>query len=106
MATKALDILFEITSKIFIECLPVDRRVFPSPESSSLLLAQVGQQWRSVALSTRELWSSIALEFSLVDICYNSVARLFGGRNAAPAASDTCGLLCDLGLARAGDSAL
>ncbi|KAJ6563296.1 hypothetical protein DFH09DRAFT_1477073 [Mycena vulgaris] len=53
----------KITSRIFVECLPSDGRVMPSPGSAPLLLAQICTQWRAVALSTRELWCSIFIAF-------------------------------------------
>ncbi|KAJ7236192.1 hypothetical protein C8J57DRAFT_1194449, partial [Mycena rebaudengoi] len=49
----------EITSSIFLLCLPSHGRVVPSPSRAPLLLAQICSQWREVALSTRELWSSL-----------------------------------------------
>ncbi|KAJ7236191.1 hypothetical protein C8J57DRAFT_1571044 [Mycena rebaudengoi] len=49
----------EITSSIFLHCLPSHGRVIPSPSSAPLLLAQICSQWREVALSTGELWSSL-----------------------------------------------
>ncbi|KAJ7236208.1 hypothetical protein C8J57DRAFT_138139 [Mycena rebaudengoi] len=48
----------EITSSIFLHCLPSHGRVIPSRSSAPLLLAQICSQWREVALSTGELWSS------------------------------------------------
>jgi hypothetical protein len=49
----------EITSRIFRFCLPAHGRVAPSARSAPLLLAQICQQWRDVALSTSQLWSSL-----------------------------------------------
>ncbi|KAJ7236201.1 hypothetical protein C8J57DRAFT_1571064, partial [Mycena rebaudengoi] len=49
----------EITSSIFLHCLPSHGRVIPSPSSAPLLLAQICHHWREVALSTGELWSSL-----------------------------------------------
>ncbi|KAJ7208333.1 hypothetical protein GGX14DRAFT_319385, partial [Mycena pura] len=46
----------EITSRIFVHCLPHHGRVRPSPRSAPLVLTQVCGQWRAVALSTGELW--------------------------------------------------
>ncbi|KAJ7248980.1 hypothetical protein C8J57DRAFT_1672141 [Mycena rebaudengoi] len=39
-----------------------------------LLLAQVCQQWRSVTLSTRNLWTSIFFEFKLDDAYYSRIS--------------------------------
>ncbi|KAJ7211560.1 hypothetical protein GGX14DRAFT_329134, partial [Mycena pura] len=49
----------EITSRIFVQCLPDHGRVRPSPRSVPLLVAQVCRRWREVALATCKLWSSI-----------------------------------------------
>ncbi|KAJ7756694.1 hypothetical protein B0H16DRAFT_1721757 [Mycena metata] len=49
----------EITSRIFVGCLPNDGHVLPSPSAAPLLLAQICQHWREVALSTCQLWSSL-----------------------------------------------
>ncbi|KAJ7248986.1 hypothetical protein C8J57DRAFT_714551 [Mycena rebaudengoi] len=106
MATKALEIPFEITSKIFIECLPSDGRVVPSQKSPPLLLAQVCPQWRSVALSTHDLWTSISLQFTLAG-CYSGLARLFNESDAASAPrGDELSLLLDLWFARTASSPL
>ncbi|KAJ7187195.1 hypothetical protein C8R46DRAFT_879945, partial [Mycena filopes] len=58
----------EITSTIFVACLPIfvaclpsHGRVRPSPQTAPLLLAQVCGHWREVALATTELWSSFDL---------------------------------------------
>ncbi|KAJ7726619.1 hypothetical protein B0H16DRAFT_1471284 [Mycena metata] len=51
----------EITSRIFVGCLPNDGHVLPSPSAAPLLLAQICRHWRQVALSTCELWSSFHL---------------------------------------------
>ncbi|KAJ7185152.1 hypothetical protein GGX14DRAFT_331556, partial [Mycena pura] len=46
----------EITSRIFLECLPHYGRVCPSPHSPPLLLTQICRHWRNIALSMGELW--------------------------------------------------
>ncbi|KAJ7111378.1 hypothetical protein C8R44DRAFT_583899, partial [Mycena epipterygia] len=46
----------EITSRIFVQCLPTHGRVRPSPRKAPLILAQICQQWREIALSTGDLW--------------------------------------------------
>ncbi|KAJ7108320.1 hypothetical protein C8R44DRAFT_299040 [Mycena epipterygia] len=51
----------EITTHIFVACLPEDGRVMPSPRTAPLLLAQICRQWRNIALSTGELWRSVHL---------------------------------------------
>ncbi|KAJ7179774.1 hypothetical protein C8R46DRAFT_987605 [Mycena filopes] len=49
----------EITSTIFVHCLPPHGRVEPSPSRAPLLLAQICHEWREIALATSRLWSSI-----------------------------------------------
>ncbi|KAJ7719145.1 hypothetical protein B0H16DRAFT_1255598, partial [Mycena metata] len=46
----------EIISQIFLECLPADGRVRPSPHRAPLLLAQICRRWREIALGTGQLW--------------------------------------------------
>ncbi|KAJ7291894.1 hypothetical protein C8J57DRAFT_1492367 [Mycena rebaudengoi] len=86
MASKALDLPFEITSKIFLDSLPSHGRIRPATDKPPLLLAQICQQWRSVALSTPELWSSIALDHSSTKATYIGLARLFGDLDPPPRA--------------------
>ncbi|KAJ7051277.1 hypothetical protein C8F01DRAFT_644957 [Mycena amicta] len=52
----------EITSAIFVACLPAHGRVRPSASAAPLLLAQICRHWRRVALATTELWSSLDVE--------------------------------------------
>ncbi|KAJ7236207.1 hypothetical protein C8J57DRAFT_1247989 [Mycena rebaudengoi] len=52
----------EITSSIFLHCLPSHGHVLPSPSRAPLLLAQICRHWREVALLTGELWNSLYLE--------------------------------------------
>ncbi|KAJ7729790.1 hypothetical protein B0H16DRAFT_1893796 [Mycena metata] len=49
----------EIVSLIFVQCLPVHGRVRPSPGAAPLLLAQICSDWREIALTTCQLWSSV-----------------------------------------------
>ncbi|KAJ6601608.1 hypothetical protein B0H10DRAFT_1762067, partial [Mycena sp. CBHHK59/15] len=46
----------EITSQIFVHCLPTHGRVRPSRQAVPLLLVHICRQWRDIALSTWELW--------------------------------------------------
>ncbi|KAJ7719116.1 hypothetical protein B0H16DRAFT_1700394 [Mycena metata] len=48
----------EITSQIFVECLPADGRVRPSPHRAPLALAQICHRWREITLGTGQLWRS------------------------------------------------
>ncbi|KAJ7449210.1 hypothetical protein FB451DRAFT_1287835 [Mycena latifolia] len=52
----------EITSRIFVQCLPTDGRVRPSSSTTPMVLTQICRQWRDVALATCELWSSIHID--------------------------------------------
>ncbi|KAJ7175238.1 hypothetical protein C8R43DRAFT_872969, partial [Mycena crocata] len=54
----------EITSQIFLECLPQNGRVRPSPHAAPLLLAQICHHWRNIALSTCQLWSTVDISLS------------------------------------------
>ncbi|KAJ7111695.1 hypothetical protein C8R44DRAFT_798490 [Mycena epipterygia] len=58
----------EITSRIFVACLPSDGSVRPSPSKPPLTLAQVCSLWRDIALSTCELWSSASFWFSTLSM--------------------------------------
>ncbi|KAJ7254928.1 hypothetical protein C8J57DRAFT_1657151 [Mycena rebaudengoi] len=71
-----LTLPIEITSRIFLHCLPSHGRVSPSPSRAPLVLAQICHHWREVALSTGELWSSL----------YPSIS--FGLALAIPSARD------------------
>ncbi|KAJ7017727.1 hypothetical protein C8F04DRAFT_1405639 [Mycena alexandri] len=73
----ALKIPYELTARIFVLCLPRDRRVRPSPKSAPLLLAQICGNWRAVAISIPELWNSIHLDF-LRRVRYDGISALFG----------------------------
>ncbi|KAJ6450632.1 hypothetical protein C8R45DRAFT_848908 [Mycena sanguinolenta] len=56
----------EITSRIFVECLPNDD-VLPLAEHAPLLFLSVCHQWRDIAISTCLLWSSLRIESMLAD---------------------------------------
>ncbi|KAJ7472368.1 hypothetical protein B0H11DRAFT_1352646 [Mycena galericulata] len=51
-----LTLPFEITTKIFVQCIVETEE--PNPGSAPLLLGRICRQWRSIALSTPQLWSS------------------------------------------------
>jgi hypothetical protein len=92
-----LELPYELTSKIFVHCLPVHRRVRPQRQRAPLLLAQICSHWRAVALTTPELWSSIYLEF--VGNNYEGLSTMFDP-DVEPDVDHTCDLV-ELWLARA-----
>ncbi|KAJ7098605.1 hypothetical protein B0H15DRAFT_771834, partial [Mycena belliarum] len=57
-----LTIPSEITSEIFIQCLPpspafsAEEKEGPSPSVAPLLLLQICREWRSIAIATPQLW--------------------------------------------------
>ncbi|KAJ7663141.1 hypothetical protein DFH06DRAFT_1189445 [Mycena polygramma] len=50
---------FDVTSRIFVHCLPSHGRVSASPSRAPLLLAQICRHWREVAIATCGLWRSL-----------------------------------------------
>ncbi|KAJ7876565.1 hypothetical protein B0H13DRAFT_2055046 [Mycena leptocephala] len=52
----------EISSKIFLECLPL--LPVPGARFAPMLLLNVCNSWTSIALSTGALWATFAIEFS------------------------------------------
>ncbi|KAJ7159038.1 hypothetical protein C8R43DRAFT_1064331 [Mycena crocata] len=73
VAVLALKLPFEITSKIFLSCIPPHGRIRPRHMQAPLLLAQICGHWRDIALATPELWSSIYLMFPTD----NDITRIF-----------------------------
>ncbi|KAJ7112503.1 hypothetical protein C8R44DRAFT_856198 [Mycena epipterygia] len=97
----ALELPYELSSQIFIYCLPLHLRVRPTRKRAPLQLAQICSQWRAVALSTPKLWSSIYLEFPAGGP-YDGIPMLLGIPGAEAVQDHTCDLL-KLWLARAAD---
>jgi hypothetical protein len=90
----------EITSRIFRFCLPAHGRVAPSARSAPLLLAQICQQWRDVALSTSQLWSSLYINGGRIpQPCLENIIRTWFYR--AKQTSLSVGLAFDRKLAPA-----
>ncbi|KAJ6534213.1 hypothetical protein B0H19DRAFT_847183, partial [Mycena capillaripes] len=50
----------EVTSEIFVHCLP-DIPLHPSVHAAPLLLLKICKKWREIALRTPALWASFAL---------------------------------------------
>ncbi|KAJ7191783.1 hypothetical protein GGX14DRAFT_596975 [Mycena pura] len=61
-SVPALALPNELTTHVFLHCLPLHGRVRPDPKTGPLLVAQI-RHWRAVALSFPALWASIALDF-------------------------------------------
>ncbi|KAJ7707487.1 hypothetical protein B0H17DRAFT_519884 [Mycena rosella] len=55
----------EVLGEIFIHCLPKDTYIAPSVAQCPLLLTQISSNWRSVALATPALWTSIAVNLTI-----------------------------------------
>jgi hypothetical protein len=74
----------EVLSEVFLHCLPDKAFVDPAPLEPPLLLANVCTTWRSIALSTAGLWSSIAVNVTGVDICpHKDLVKLWVGRSGS-----------------------
>ena len=56
---------FELLSVIFLFCLPDDLFIMPKKRQGPLLLTQVCSWWRTIALSTPELWSSLRVVYHI-----------------------------------------
>ncbi|KAJ6480949.1 hypothetical protein C8R45DRAFT_905564, partial [Mycena sanguinolenta] len=52
-----LTIPVEITSEIFLHCLPAIEAALPSTNSAPLLLGRICQTWRDIAYSNPRLWA-------------------------------------------------
>ncbi|KAF8178165.1 hypothetical protein K438DRAFT_1280909 [Mycena galopus ATCC 62051] len=58
----------EITTKIFVHCLPIYPMLPPMVGVfSPTFLTQICRQWREVALATPSLWRTIGITFSAID---------------------------------------
>ncbi|KAJ7486614.1 hypothetical protein FB451DRAFT_1126863 [Mycena latifolia] len=56
-----LTLPFELTSEIFLHCLP-NTPIEPSPTTAPLLLTRVCKQWRDIALAEGRLWASLQID--------------------------------------------
>jgi hypothetical protein len=76
----------ELLAEIFFFCLPFDEAMLvdPNPDNAPLVLCAVCRQWRSIALTTPKLWSSICIDCDLwakssaalhVEFCRNWISR-------------------------------
>ncbi|KAJ7513062.1 hypothetical protein B0H11DRAFT_1843511 [Mycena galericulata] len=76
--SPALALPYELTSQIFVHCLPLHRRIRPCRGSVPMRLSQICGQWRDVALSTFQLWSSVHLNLAPRPQ-YDGISTLFDG---------------------------
>lgn len=53
----------EILTEIFVHCLPQEQFPVPSCREAPLLLTHVSSQWRTLALSTPELWAALHVDY-------------------------------------------
>ncbi|KAF8205559.1 hypothetical protein K438DRAFT_1756929 [Mycena galopus ATCC 62051] len=65
VSRRVLALPLEILAEIFAYCLPESDFVTPSLTTAPLILCGVCHQWRAVAISTPELWSSLDLNLPL-----------------------------------------
>ncbi|KAJ6448482.1 hypothetical protein C8R45DRAFT_1115252 [Mycena sanguinolenta] len=61
LAYPVLSLPTEITTRIFVECLPDDGATSLA-ECAPLLLMRVCRQWKDITLSSCQLWSSLRIE--------------------------------------------
>ncbi|KAJ6465704.1 hypothetical protein C8R45DRAFT_490809 [Mycena sanguinolenta] len=62
-----LSLPFEITSQIFLHCLPDDMGRYPSLDEAPLVLTLVCRDWRTVAISTSTLWDHVCIDLDSDD---------------------------------------
>ncbi|KAJ7196713.1 hypothetical protein GGX14DRAFT_313776, partial [Mycena pura] len=57
-----LTLLVELTSEIFLQCLPNEPDQ-PKTSIAPMLLGRICQQWRNIAYNTLQLWSEMNIQF-------------------------------------------
>lgn len=55
----------ELLSEVFLHCLPDDGDARPTAREAPVVLTQICAQWREVALSTPQLWSSLTIHLPI-----------------------------------------
>ncbi|KAF8205583.1 hypothetical protein K438DRAFT_1756949 [Mycena galopus ATCC 62051] len=65
VSRRVLALPLEILAEIFTYCLPESDFVTPTLTTAPLILCGLCRQWRAVAISTPELWSSLDLNLPL-----------------------------------------
>ncbi|KAK6995818.1 F-box domain-containing protein [Favolaschia claudopus] len=94
-----LEIPYELTSQIFLCCLPSNKRISPDPKAAPLVLAQICSHWRKIAVSIPELWNSFYLEFKGTNQ-YDGI-RFMLNSDPRSASDDSIVALVDCWLSRA-----
>ncbi|KAJ7110576.1 hypothetical protein C8R44DRAFT_985752 [Mycena epipterygia] len=64
LGSHILEIPSDVTTEIFLRCLPVHGRVRLACTAAPIVLSQVCSQWRGVAHSTSELWASLDIHYT------------------------------------------
>lgn len=62
----------ELITEIFLHCLPDEIYIDPHIRAAPLLLARICRSWRSIALHTPKLWSSVAIKVKSTHKCVPS----------------------------------
>jgi hypothetical protein len=62
MGYPVLTLPFDITSQIFVYCLPPEADALSRRTEAPLLLTGICRDWRDTAIATHELWNTIHLE--------------------------------------------
>ncbi|KAJ7244913.1 hypothetical protein C8J57DRAFT_1363350, partial [Mycena rebaudengoi] len=57
---------YDILQEIFLACLPSDQNPRMDSQQAPMLLCSISSSWRKLALSFPRLWSSLAIDISLV----------------------------------------
>ncbi|KAF7352427.1 F-box domain-containing protein [Mycena venus] len=90
----------EITSEIFVHCLPAERQLdIVNPKEAPLLLMHVCRLWRKIAVSTPELWTSFDLDVGWPEPNLLEVGETWFERARERPISvklSSCGLLSDI----------
>ncbi|KAF7356854.1 hypothetical protein MVEN_01021100 [Mycena venus] len=60
----ALTLPPEITSEIFVYCLPDEEFVCPNASNAPILLTHICRNWRDISLSTQALWRSLYIDYN------------------------------------------
>ncbi|KAJ7094411.1 hypothetical protein C8R44DRAFT_890436 [Mycena epipterygia] len=68
----------EITTEIFVHCLPASRRLdVVNPEEAPLLLTHVCRDWREIAISTPALWTTLYIEADDRQAHFSAIVKMW-----------------------------